>query len=82
MTNVQYIIPFRDRGWDVYRDWETKNKMGKARVGKPLSEEIKNKMSETRKGKKASDITKAKLSIIAKNKFSFSYIVTGKRNYL
>ena len=59
-----------DGSVDCPKSIETKNKMSKARVGKPLSEEIKNKMSETRKGKKASDITKAKLSIIAKNKFS------------
>ena len=59
-----------DGSVDCPKSFETKNKMSKARVGKPLSEDIKNKMSATRKGKKATNETKAKLSIIAKNKFS------------
>lgn len=54
--------------------------MSKARLGKPLSNEIKSKMSETRKGKKATEETKSKLSVIAKNKFSKKIINTENGN--
>lgn len=68
-----------DGSVDCPKSFETKNKMSKARVGKPLSEDIKNKMSATRKGKKATNETKAKLSIIAKNKFSKKIINTENK---
>ena len=68
-----------DGSVDCPKSFETKNKMRKARVGKPLSEDIKNKMSATRKGKKATNETKAKLSVIAKNRFSKKIINTENK---
>lgn len=69
-----------DGSVDCPKSIETKNKMSRARLGKPLSEDTKNKMSATRKGKKATDETKAKLSLIAKNKFSKKIINTKNGN--
>lgn len=69
-----------DGSVDCPKSIETKSKMSKARLGKPLSNEIKSKMSETRKGKKATEETKSKLSVIAKNKFSKKIINTENGN--
>ena len=68
-----------DGSVDCPKSFETKNKMSKARIGKPLSKDIKNKMSATRKGKKATNETKAKLAVIAKNKFSKKIINTENK---